>query len=170
MVRLGAPLEGSSPAIEALSLDHQTNVRLMKERVYSQLEELNQMISDLQTIMPYDGSNKTSNRNNGINVDIPNPCNNSNNGNSYPVLAPLKPLTEAKKKDMKRELSGLKRQKLWAEICVEKLRMSIRGTILSEGKYQYKKVAILNYYFYCCFTVLYFTFLIIVLNYFHYLH
>ena len=153
MVRLGAPLEGSSSAIEALSLDHQTNVRLMKERVYSQLEELNQMISDLQTIMPYDGSSKTSNRNNGINVDIPNPC---NNGSSYPVLAPLKPLTEAKKKDMKRELSGLKRQKLWAEICVEKLRMSIRGTILSEGKYPYKKVVILNYYFYCCFKVLHF--------------
>ena len=145
MVRLGAPLEGSPPAIEALSLDHQTNVRLMKERVYSQLEELSQMISDLQTIMPFDAPGKTSNRNNGINVDNPNPNNSRSQlvsssetaSHSNPVLAPLKPLTEAKKKDMKRELLGLKRQKLWAEICVEKLRMSIRGTILSEGKYHF---------------------------------
>lgn len=167
MVRLGAPLEGSSPAIEALSLDHQTNVRLMKERVYSQLEELNQMISDIQTIMPFDGSGKTSNRNNGINVDIPNPGNNNSSG-SYPVLAPLKPLTEAKKKDMKRELSGLKRQKLWAEICVEKLRMSIRGTILSEGKYPCKKIMILNYYCYFSFRVLHLLILISILNYFQY--
>ena len=166
MVRLGAPLEGSSPAIEALSLDHQTNVRLMKERVYSQLEELNQMISELQTIMPFDGSGKTSNRNNGINVDIQNPGNNSSG--SYPVLAPLKPLTEAKKKDMKRELSGLKRQKLWAEICVEKLRMSIRGTILSEGKYPCKKIVILNYYCYYCFKVLHFLFFIIYSKFFHF--
>lgn len=140
MVRLGAPLEGSPPAIEALSLDHQTNVRLMKERVYSQLEELNQQISTLQTIMPFDGPGKISNRNNGINVDIQKPDNlrSDNIPFSHTDLAPLKPLTEAKKKDMRRELSGLKRQRLWAEICVEKLRMSIRGTILSEGKFPYK--------------------------------
>ena len=151
MVRLGAPLEGSPPAIEALSLDHQTNVRLIKERVYFQLEELNQQISTLQTIMPYDGPGRISNRNNGINVDIQKP-DNSRSDNlpfSHTDLAPLKPLTEAKKKDMKRELSGLKRQRLWAEICVEKLRMSIRGTILSEGKESYKKIGKCTY-FYCC--------------------
>jgi hypothetical protein len=155
MVRLGAPLEGSPPAIEALSLDHQTNVRLMKERVYAQLEELNQQISALQTIMPYDGPGKTSNRSNGINVDIQKPDNSrsENLSFSHTDLAPLKPLTEAKKKDMKRELSGLKRQRLWAEICVEKLRMSIRGTILSEGKEPYKE----------CVKYIYFLFLLLLL-------
>ena len=132
MVRLGAPLEGSHPAIEALGLDYQTNIRLMRERGYIQLEGINSMINDIQNQIPY-GENSNNNNNN----------NNNNSKNNIPGLPP-KPLTEAKKKDLKKELSNLKRQRLWAEVGVEKLRMNIRGTILNEGTYVPTCVEILD--------------------------
>jgi AAA domain len=132
MVRLGAPLEGSSPAIESLSLDFQTNSLLVRERGYTQLQEINQMINDLQLRMPCEGRGGER-RVGGINVDLHRvpPIGPGTGMGSLPI--DTKPLTEAKTRDLKRELGTLKRQKLWAEISVEKLRMSIRGTILSEA-------------------------------------
>ena len=88
------------------------------------------MISDLQLRMPYEGRGGER-RVGGINVDLNRvPPVGSGTGS---VPFDTKPLTEAKTRDLKRELGSLKRQKLWAEISVEKLRMSIRGAILSEG-------------------------------------
>ena len=115
LVRLGAPLEGAPPAIVALGLDFQTNTRLLRERVYSQLEELNKLIDDLQIQIPFE----VSRTNSGINVDI------------GKTATPR--LTEAKSRNFRKELAQLKRQRLWAEISVEKMRMVIRGTILNEG-------------------------------------
>ena len=110
-------MEGAPPAIEALSLDYQTNERLMRESVYSQLQELNKSINQLHIQIPFEVSRTDS----GINVDIG-------------KVAPPK-LTETKSRNLRKELAQLKRQKLWAEIGLEKTRMVIRGAILNEGFY-----------------------------------
>ena len=116
MVRLGAPLEGAPHAIEALGLDYQTNLKLIRERVYTQLQEINKSLNLLQIQLPPEGSRTDS----GINVDL------------GKTAAPK--ITEAKRREFRKELAQLKRQKLWAEIGVEKMRMMIRGTILNEGR------------------------------------
>ena len=89
----------------------------MRESVYSQLQELNQSINQLHIQIPFEVSRTDS----GINVDIG-------------KVSPPK-LTETKSRNLRKELAQLKRQKLWAEIGLEKTRMVIRGAILNEGSY-----------------------------------